>query len=159
MNNTTLPQHLTSRNVTKIFSVVTTYRECGVVSSVDHDVIELHADAQGFMTAQLNGQQIGYALATSILNHADSTRLVHETRPTPVVAADVAAPIGNPAARLLHIELGRLGYRTSASHYEAASVALGREVTSLASLTAAEAVLTRSFAYGQLSLETGTVAA
>jgi len=26
MNNNTLPQHPTSRNVTKIFSVVTTYR-------------------------------------------------------------------------------------------------------------------------------------
>jgi len=159
VNDTTLPQHPTSRNVTKIFSVVTTYRECGVVTSVDHDVIELHADAQGFMTAQLNGQQIGYALATSILHHADSTRLVHEARPAPVATPKVSAPIGNPAARLLHIELGRLDYKSSASHYEVAATVLGREVTSLAALTEEEAQLTRSFAYGQLSLETGTVAA
>jgi len=44
------------------------------------------------MTAQLTGQQIGYALATSILNHTDSTR------PVPLVTAAGAAPIGNAVA-------------------------------------------------------------
>jgi len=36
---------------------------------------------------------------------------------------------------------------------------LGRDVTSLAALTTEEAQLTRSFAYGQLGLPTGSVAA
>jgi len=40
-----------------------------------------------------------------------------------------------------------------------AAAVLGRGVTSLAALTAEEAALTRSFAYGQLGLPTGSVAA
>ena len=56
--------------------------------------------------------------------------------PQPVAAA---LPIGNPTARLLHIELGCLSYKSSASHYEVAAAVLGRDVTSLAALTAEEA--------------------
>jgi len=41
----------------------------------------------------------------------------------------------------------------------AGAVLLGRDVTSLAALTAEEAALTHSFAYGQLGLPTGSVAA
>ena len=68
----------------------------------------------------------------------------------------VDAPIGKPAAHQLHIELGRLGYK---GHYALASEVLGVEVTSLAALNAEDAATVRSYAYGQLGLTTGSVAA
>jgi hypothetical protein len=75
-----------------------------------------------------------------------------------VLAGDAvtAQPAGKPAAHALHIELGRLGYR---AHYALAAKVLERPVNSLAALTADELATVRSYAYGQLGLSTGTVAA
>lgn len=64
--------------------------------------------------------------------------------------------IGKAQGCELHRELGRLGYR---NHYSVAGEALERPVASLATLTAQEAGVVRSYAYGQLGLTTGSVAA
>ena len=160
MNDTTFTPNTNRRADYRKFDVLTVDRECGVVVDVRSNTVTLTRKATG-LVAEIDGQAAPLDSAVRLLTQAKRVNLLDEVMHLPTtasVAAEVAT-IGNPAARLLHIELGRLGYRTSASHYETASVALGREVTSLATLTAAEAVLTRSFAYGQLSLETGTVAA
>lgn len=71
-----------------------------------------------------------------------------EFAPAPQPAPS-AAPVGNASARALHVELSRLGYR---QHYATAAAALGREVSSLAALTAAELKTVYSYAYGSLGL-------
>ncbi|WP_156103421.1 hypothetical protein [Deinococcus sp. YIM 77859] len=72
-------------------------------------------------------------------------------------AGQCAADAG-PLFAELHRELGRLGYR-SGTHYALAEQALERPVSSLAALSAEEAATVRSYAYGQLGLATGSVAA
>ena len=52
-------------------------------------------------------------------------------------AVDAAQPIGKARAHQMHVELARHGYPTN--HYDLASGVLGREITSLAALTEAEA--------------------
>ncbi|SMB91178.1 hypothetical protein [Deinococcus hopiensis] len=61
------------------------------------------------------------------------------------------ALIGNPTAHQGHRTLGRLGDR---SHSALASEVLGRTVTGLAALAAEDAATVRSYAFGQLGLET-----
>ena len=149
MNDNTFTPNTGRRALSRTFNVLTVTRECGVTTDVEYATINLTRTDAG-LVAQINGQATELERAVATLRTAERVWLLDEV---------LLPVIGKPAARLLHIELGRLGYRTSASHYETASVALGREVTSLAALTAEEAALTRSFAYGQLSLPTGTVAA
>lgn len=149
MNDTIFTPNTGTRALSRTFNVLSVTRECGVTTDVEYATINLIRTDAG-LSAQINGQPAELERAVAILRNAERVWLLEEV---------LLPVIGNATARLLHIELGRLGYRTSASHYEAASVVLGRTVTSLASLTAEEAALTRSFAYGQLGLPTGTVAA
>ena len=148
MNDNTFTPNTSVRALSRTFNVLSVTRECGVTTDVEYATVQLTRTEAG-LSAQINGQPAELERAVATLRTAERVWLLEEVLPV----------IGKAIARLLHVELGRLGYRTSASHYETSSVALGREVTSLASLTAAEVVLTRSFAYGQLDLETGTVAA
>jgi len=158
MNDTTRPT-----SISRTWAIVCFDRYEPDDSIVDRHVhlVTLTADASGKLSALVDLEETTLDRAVMLLRWAktDGTyEQIEEVRlpePEPVAAA----PIGNPTARSLHIELGRLGYRTSASHYEVAAAVLGRAVTSLATLTAEEAALTRSFAYGQLGLETGSVAA
>lgn len=162
MNDTTTPTRPT--NISRTWAIVCYHRYEASGSIVDRSVhiVTLTANAAGKLSALVDLEEVTLDRAVMLLRWAktDGTyEQVSELRLPEPVMAEMAAPIGKATARLLHIELGRLGYRTSASHYDVASVVLGRPVISLASLTAEEAALTRSFAYGQLGLETGSVAA
>ncbi|GAA3995072.1 hypothetical protein GCM10022631_01460 [Deinococcus rubellus] len=149
MNDNTFTPNTGTRAQSRTFNVLSVTRECGVTTDVEYAIINLTRTDAG-LSAQINGQSAELERAVRLLRQAERVWLLDEV---------LLPVIGKPAARLLHIELGRLGYRTSASHYEVAAAVLGRDVTSLATLTVEEAVITRSFAYGQLSLPTGTVAA
>lgn len=150
-------------NISRTWAIVCYSRYEAGGSIVDRSVhiVTLTANAAGKLSALVDLEEATLDHTVMLLRWAKtdgtyeqiSELRLPESQP---VMAEMAAPIGNVTARLLHIELGRLGYRTSASHYEASSTVLGRTVTSL---TAEEAALTRSFAYGQLGLPTGSVAA
>ena len=146
---TTFTPNTGRRALSRTFNVLIVTRECGVTTDVEYASVQLTRTDAG-LSAQINGQPAELERAVATLRTAERVWLLDEV---------LLPVIGKATARLFHAELGRLGYRTSASHYETASVALGREVISLASLTADELIITRSFAYGQLSLPTGTVAA
>ncbi|GAA4015896.1 hypothetical protein GCM10022631_30210 [Deinococcus rubellus] len=149
MNPTTFTPNTGVRALSRTFNVLSVTRECGVTTDVEYTTINLTRTDAG-LSAQINGQPAELERAVATLRTAERVWLLDEV---------LLSVIGKATARLLHIELGRLGYRTSASHYDVAAAVLGRTVTSLAALTAQEAALTRSFAYGQLGLETGSVAA
>ncbi|WP_237724906.1 hypothetical protein [Deinococcus alpinitundrae] len=152
---TTFTPNTSRRADYRKFDVLTVDRKCGVVVDVPTNTVTLTRTAAG-LVAEIDGQAATVESAVRLLAQAQRVSLLEEvlTAPTPVVAV-----IGKAVACELHRELGRLGYRTSASHYGVAATALGRDVTSLAALTAEEAQLTRSFAYGRLGLPTGSAAA
>ena len=104
------------------------------------------------ITATLDGQPV------SVLRAAQITEMARQMGTFEKIAETAAvSPIGNRAAHALHIELGRLGYGRG---YGVASEVLGREVNSLAALSAEDAEEVLSYACGQLSLPTsGLVAA
>jgi hypothetical protein len=80
-------------------------------------------------------------------------------RPNPApepAMASTAEPIGNALAHELHKELGSLGFGRG---YDCASAALGRLISSLAALSAEDALTVRDYAYGQLGLSLGGWAA
>lgn len=149
MNDSTFTPNTGTRAQSRTFNVLTVDRECGVVVDVRTSIVTL-TRTEASLVAEVDGETTATEFAVRLLQQAERVWLLEEV---------LVPVIGKATARLLHIELGRLGYRTSVSHYEAASAVLGRAVTSLATLTAEEAALTRSYAYGQLGLETGTVAA
>lgn len=126
-------------------------REYGVIRSIQHHYVTLTRDHKGVKAAVVDGENVPFAEAVALLNAASQTEKIEEFYwPTPT--------IGKARACELHRELGRLGYR-SATHYALAEQALERPVSSLAALTEEEAATVRSYAYGQLSLATGEVAA
>ena len=80
------------------------------------------------------------------MTHAEAAEIL--SRPCSAVLEFTPAPvptIGKQAARTLHLDLARLGFR---DHYAAAGDALGRSVPSLAELTAAESATVYSYARG-----------
>ncbi|WP_339095051.1 hypothetical protein WDJ50_11020 [Deinococcus sp. VB142] len=98
----------------------------------------------------VHGPQLLAVLAHEVSEAQRLAGLVHPVEFTPAPQpTPSAAPVGNASARALHVELSRLGYR---EHYAAASDALGRPVSSLAALTAAELKTVYSYAYGSLGL-------
>jgi len=104
----------------RTFQVPSVFCECGVVVDVrSHTVTLTRTDTD--LTATANGEAVNIERVVQLLQQAARVWLLEEV---------LLPVIGNPAARLLHIELHRLGYRTSASHYEVAATVLGRAVTS-----------------------------
>jgi len=106
-------------------------------------------DAQGNLlplTGTINGQKAPAAKVIEMLEWAKAEGHVDQVN-------DDRRPltIGKKAARELHIEMGRLGYR-GVEHYSLAGEALEREVTSLATLTAEEAQIAWSYARAQVGL-------
>lgn len=94
------------------------------------------------------------AVSLGTLSHAQAAEVLalKGTRAESLPSAEVpaaSAQIGKAAARVLHVDLARLGFR---NHYETAAEALGRAVSSLASLTPAESATVRSYARGQWGL-------
>ena len=146
--NTTTP---TARAKTVTYKTRVADYEYGVVRSIDTVFVTLTRDHGGRLSAVVDGENVGYGYAVGILNRASQVEKIEEAYlPSPTQL------VGKPVAHRLHIELGRLGYR---NHYALAGEVLGRAVTSLAALTAEEVKLVRSYAYGQLGLVTGQVAA
>jgi hypothetical protein len=131
----------------RTFKVLTVSRECGVVVDVDYALVTLIRTESGLVAA-VNGAATTVDQAVRLLTGAEKVWLEAEVLAAPAV--------GKPTAHALHIELGKLGYK---SHYALAAEVLSRPVTSLAALTADDVQLVRSYAYGQLSLPTGGVAA
>ncbi|UQN09195.1 hypothetical protein [Deinococcus sp. QL22] len=77
------------------------------------------------LPAAINGEPAEFAHAIRLLKGTEKVWLESE-----VLSA--SQPVDKRPAYLLHVELGRLGYK---SHYELASQALERPVSSLATLT------------------------
>lgn len=127
-----------TRATTRTWNAHTTYRECGVVTAVTVHTVTITRAGASF-TAEVDGQAVDVLQADRILRAADRLEVVAEMLE--------AAPIGKAVACALHRELGALGYR---AHYALASEVLGVPVPSLAALTAEDAALVRSYAYGQL---------
>ncbi|SMB93199.1 hypothetical protein [Deinococcus hopiensis] len=119
--------------------------EYGVIRSVTTHFVTLARDHSGNLSAIVDGENMNFVEASRLLDRASQVEKIEE------VILPAPAPIGNPAAHQLHRTLGRLGYR---NHYALASEVLGRTVTSLAALTAEDAATVRSYAFGQLGLET-----
>lgn len=131
----------------RTFKVLSISRECGVVVDVEYNVVTLTRTAAG-LVATVDGAPAALEGAVRLLEGAAQVWLQAE-----VLAAQ---PVGKPAAHALHIELGQLGYR---AHYALAAEILSKPVASLAALTADELATVRAYAYGQLGLPTGAVAA
>lgn len=95
------------------------------------------------------------AVSLGTLSHAHAAEVLAlmgsraESLPSAEVPAPARVTIGKAAARVLHVDLARLGFR---NHYATAAEALGRAVSSLASLTPAESATVRSYARGQWGL-------
>lgn len=135
MNHST-PAH------TRTFRATVHHRPCGENWGDTTHTVTLTRTAQG-ITAEVNGQPATLEQGVRLLNAAARVDVLsEELMPLP-------ATIGNRAARDLHLTLARLGYR---DHYTTASEVLERPVSSLAALTAEEAVTVRSYGYGQLGL-------
>ncbi|WP_420596875.1 hypothetical protein [Deinococcus sp.] len=122
-----------TKALNRTWQTVTTYRECGVVVSVDRDSVTLSRDVlDGKLSATLNGEACEVARADRLLRNADSMTLTAET----------LAPltIGKARAHKLHKIMARLGL-PSVQHYGLAAAALCEPfpLDSLASLTEQEA--------------------
>lgn len=128
-----------TRATTRTWNAPTTYRECGVVTALTVHTVTITRTRSGF-EAVIDGRAADVLHADRILRAADRLEVIAET---------LEATIGNAVACALHKELARIGYR---GHYALATEALGTQVSSLAALTADDAAIVRSYAYGQLGL-------
>lgn len=99
-------------------------REYGVTRSISTHTVKVWKEGQ-FYNAEIDGQPATVQAAGRLLDSAEQVE---------VIAEELA--IGKAAAHRMHKELGRLGFH---EHYGLARRVLGREVYSLATLTAAEA--------------------
>ncbi|OLV20131.1 hypothetical protein [Deinococcus marmoris] len=127
-----------TRATTRTWNAYTTYRECSVVTALAVHVVTMTRAGASFI-AELDGRPVDMLHADRVLRAADRLEVVVEVLE--------AAPIGKATACALHRELGALGYK---SHYALASEVLGVPVPSLAALTAEDAAVVRSYAYGQM---------
>lgn len=115
----------------------------GVTVQVRRHTVALYRSRYtGEIMGLIDGNAVPLERAVSVILSADVVTKVYEE----LEQLPAAAPIGNQAARTLHVDLSRLGFR---DHYATAADALGRPVASLADLTAAESATVRSYARGQ----------
>jgi hypothetical protein len=116
--------------LSRTWATVTVYRECGVVTDVDHDCVTLSREAIGApLSAQVNGQAASVSRAVRLLNNAQTVTLTAEVLPT----------IGNPRAHELHHVMGRVGI-PAAEHYAFARAATDdHSIYSLAALSVPQA--------------------
>ncbi|WP_293909690.1 hypothetical protein [Deinococcus sp.] len=126
MNATSAPA------LSRTFAIVTTYRECSVVTEVSRDSVTLSREEVGApLSAQVNGQAASLSRAVRLLQNAQTVTLTAEVLP--------AAPIGNPRAHQLHRVMGRVGI-PAAEHYAFARAATDdHSIYSLAALSAPQA--------------------
>lgn len=66
------------------WEAATTYRECGVITSITTDIVTLNRDG----TALVNACPAHYARAVRLLDNSDTARIICETLPT--------LPLSNP---------------------------------------------------------------
>ena len=122
-----------------------------VLETRDH-LLTITGSTWETITATLDGQPVSILRAAQITEMARQMGTFEKVGETTAVIT----PIGNPAAHALHIELGRLGYGRG---YGVAGEVLGREVNSLAALSAEDAHEVLSYACAQLGMSTRTWAA
>ncbi|WP_205750845.1 hypothetical protein [Deinococcus sp. Arct2-2] len=114
--------------ITRTWAVVTVYRECGVITSVERDTVTLTRTAAG-IEGTINGEPVEAIKAIRLLHGAhDLTVISEELEP---------ATIGNATAANLHRRLARAGIPAK-EHYGFATAALDKPVYSLALLTPEE---------------------
>ena len=126
MNATSAPA------LSRTWATVTVYRECGVVTDVDHDSVTLSREAIGApLSAQVNGEATTLSRAVRLLQNAQTVTLTAKVLPAP--------PIGNPRAHELHRVMGRVGI-PAAEHYAFARAATDdHSIYSLAAMSAPQA--------------------
>lgn len=118
----------------------------GVTVQVRRHTVALYRSRYtGEVMGLIDGNAVPLERAVSLILSADVLTKVFEQ----LEQVPTAALIGKQAARTLHLDLARLGFR---DHYTTAADALGRFVSSLADLTAAESATVRSYARGQWGL-------
>lgn len=66
----------------RTWHVLTTYRECGVVTGQATHYVSLTRTPIGLL-AQIDGEDVELSRAVNLLNGATSTRVIHEIIPTP----------------------------------------------------------------------------
>lgn len=66
----------------RTWDVVTTYRECGVVTGHSTSIVSLTRTPSGLL-AQIDGEDVNLRRAVNLLEGATSTRVIHEIIPTP----------------------------------------------------------------------------
>lgn len=138
--------HHTTRRpeaLSRTWETVTEYAPYGEKWGISRQSVTLSRAYVGApLSAEIDGKPAALEQAVSIIRRATRATVTAET----LEQLPAAAPIGKQAARTLHVDLARLGFR---KHYETAADALGRPVASLADLTAAESATVRSYARGQ----------
>jgi YD repeat-containing protein len=142
MNNTKSP----IRSIARTFTATSNARMDGVIIDRFTHTVTLSADAQGELTATVDGVATDWQTADRLLcwARADGSVTVLET-----VRAGFPQGISTGEAVNLHRVLGRLGFKR---HYELAGEVLGREVGSFGHLSREDAALVRSYAHGQHGL-------
>ena len=116
--------------LSRTWATVTIYRECGVVTDVDHGSVTLSREEVGApLSAQVNGAAAALGRAIRLLNQAERVTLT----------AEVLPPIGNPRAHQLHRVMGRVGIPAT-EHYAFARAATDdHSIYSLAALSVPQA--------------------
>ncbi|MFC3833864.1 MULTISPECIES: hypothetical protein [Deinococcus] len=66
----------------RTWEVVTTYRECSVVTGHSTSIVSLTRTPFGLL-AQIDGEDVELRRAVNLLEGATSTRVIHEIIPTP----------------------------------------------------------------------------
>ncbi|UQN10145.1 hypothetical protein [Deinococcus sp. QL22] len=129
----------------RTFHVLTVVRECGVTVDTEMNVVTLTRNATGNV-ATIDGEATTMDQAVRLLKGAEIVWLQAEVL-SPV--APMTDTLSKAEACDLHRLLGSFGFR---NHYAVAEEMVGREVRSLTQVTADEAALIRSYAYGQFGL-------
>ena len=66
----------------RTWDVLTTYRECGVVTGHSTSIVSLTRTPSGLL-AQIDGEDVELRRAVNLLEGATSRRVIHEIIPTP----------------------------------------------------------------------------
>ncbi|MFB9991572.1 hypothetical protein ACFFLM_06275 [Deinococcus oregonensis] len=131
-------------DISRTFSAISNHRMDNIIIDRSTHTVTLSADAQGVLTATVDGVQVDVQTADGILRwaRADGSVTVLET-----VYAVEGISMGE--ACNLHRVLGGFGFR---GHCALTSELVGRPLSSLTELSSDEAAMVRSWAYGQYGL-------
>lgn len=135
----------TIRNIRRTFNTVTNCRLDGIIiDRITHTVI-LSADAQGVLTAQVDGVSVDVATADRLLCWAreDGSVTIVDTVREGISKGEAVEGITTREAAALHRTLARWGVRSS-NHLPVAMSAIGRKIKSFTELAQAEiSIVTR----------------